>query len=75
MPVWIRYMETALRNLPISEPTPAEGLMQLDGDWVYPEFSGSNGISSLGINQDASGQADAIPPEEERMRILDLFRN
>ncbi|MDP4612200.1 MAG: penicillin-binding protein 1A [Limnohabitans sp.] len=75
LPVWIRYMETALRNLPISEPTPAEGLMQLDGDWVYPEFSGSNGISSLGINQDASGQADAIPPEEERMRILDLFRN
>ena len=75
LPVWIRYMETALRNLPISEPTPAEGLVQSSGDWAYSEFSGSNGISSLGINQDANGQADAIPPEEERMRILDLFRN
>lgn len=75
LPVWIRYMETALRNLPISEPTRAEGLVQSSGDWAYSEFSGSNGISSLGINQDANGQADAIPPEEERMRILDLFRN
>ena len=75
LPVWIRYMETALRNLPISDPTPAEGLVQSGGDWVYSEFSGSNGISSLGINQDTSGQVNAIPPEEERMRILDLFRN
>ena len=74
LPVWIKYMETALRNLPITEPTPAEGLVQMGGDWVYSEFSGGNGISSLG-NKDNSSQADAIPPEEERKRILDLFRN
>ena len=74
LPVWIKYMETALRNLPITEPTPAEGLVQMGGDWVYSEFSGGNGISSLG-NKDNSSQADAMPPEEERKRILDLFRN
>jgi penicillin-binding protein 1A len=74
LPVWIKYMETALRNLPITEPTPSEGLLQMGGDWVYSEFSGGNGISSLG-NKDNSSQADAIPPEEERKRILDLFRN
>ena len=74
LPVWIKYMETALRNLPITEPTPAEGLLQMGGDWMYSEFSGGNGISSLG-NKDNSSQADAIPPEEERKRILDLFRN
>ena len=74
LPVWIKYMETALRNLPITEPTPAEGLVQMGGDWMYSEFSGGNGISSLG-NKDNSSQADAIPPEEERKRILDLFRN
>ena len=74
LPVWIKYMETALRNLPITEPTPAEGLVQTGGDWMYSEFSGGNGISSLG-NKDNSSQADAIPPEEERKRILDLFRN
>jgi len=74
LPVWIKYMESALRNLPVIEPTPAEGLLQIGEDWVYPEFSGGNGISSLD-NKDNSNQADAIPPEEERQRILDLFRN
>ncbi len=74
LPVWIKYMETALRNLPITEPSPAEGLVQVGGDWVYSEFSGGNGISSLG-SKDNSSQVDGIPPEEERKRILDLFRN
>jgi penicillin-binding protein 1A len=73
LPVWIKYMETALRNLPIAEPTPPEELVQLGGDWVYPEFAGKNGISSLGAN--ANGQAETLPPEEERNRILDMFRN
>jgi penicillin-binding protein 1A len=73
LPVWIKYMETALRNLPIAEPAPPENLLQMGGDWVYPEFAGSNGISSLGGSAD--GQAETLPPEEERNRILDLFRN
>jgi penicillin-binding protein 1A len=64
-----------LRNLPISEPKPAEGLVQIGGEWFYSEFSGNNGISSLGGNNDTSGQADAVQPQEERKRILDLFRN
>jgi penicillin-binding protein 1A len=75
LPVWIKYMETGLRNLPISEPTPAEGLVQMGGEWIYSEFSGGNGISSLGANNAAQSQSDALPPEEERKRILDLFRN
>jgi penicillin-binding protein 1A len=75
LPVWIKYMETALRALPITEPTPAEGLVQIGGEWFYSEFSGNNGIASLGGNSDTSGQADAMQPQEERKRILDLFRN
>jgi penicillin-binding protein 1A len=75
LPVWIKYMETALRTLPITEPKPAEGLLQIGGEWFYSEFSGNNGISSLSGNSDTSGQADAVPPQDERKRILDLFRN
>jgi penicillin-binding protein 1A len=75
LPVWIKYMETALRNLPITEPAPAEGLVQVGDEWFYSEFSGNNAISSLSGNSDNSGQADAIQPQEERKRILDLFRN
>jgi penicillin-binding protein 1A len=75
LPVWIKYMETALRNQPITSPDPAEGLVQSGGEWFYSEFSGNSGISSLGSNNDTNAQKDAIPPEEERKRILDLFRN
>ncbi len=75
LPVWIKYMETALRNLPIAEPTAPEGLVQMGGDWFYSEYSGGSSISSLGADNDIKGQADAMPPEEERKRILDLFRN
>ena len=75
LPVWINYMETALRNQPITSPDPAEGLVQSGGEWFYSEFSGNSGISSLGSNNDTNAQKDAIPPEEERKRILDLFRN
>jgi penicillin-binding protein 1A len=75
LPVWIKYMETALRPLPISEPIPAEGLVQMGGDWYYSEFARNGGISSLGNNVNPSGKAESLPPEEERNRILDLFRN
>jgi penicillin-binding protein 1A len=76
LPVWIKYMETALRNQPITSPAPpAEGLVQSGGEWFYSEFSGNSGISSLSSNNDTNAQKDAIPPEEERKRILDLFRN
>ena len=73
LPVWIKYMETALRNLPIAEPARPDDLVQTGGDWVYPEFAGSNGISSLDSN--VNGNAETMPPEEERNRILELFRN
>jgi penicillin-binding protein 1A len=73
LPVWVKYMETALRNLPITEPAPPEDLERIGGDWVYPEFAGNNGISSL--DSKVNGKAETLPPEEERNRILDLFRN
>jgi penicillin-binding protein 1A len=75
LPVWIKYMETALRPLPITEPEPAEGLVQMGGEWFYSEYAGNRGVSSLGGNGNANGQAESLPPEEERNRILDLFRN
>ena len=73
LPVWIKFMETALRPLPITERAPAEGLIQMGGEWFYSEYAGGRGVSSLGVND--NGQAETLPPEEERNRILDLFRN
>ena len=38
LPVWIRYMQTALRGVPEADRRPPPGVVQRDGDWVIPEF-------------------------------------
>ncbi|WP_199220127.1 penicillin-binding protein 1A [Limnohabitans sp. Hippo3] len=76
LPVWISFMETALRGMPVSEPPVPEGLVNVGGDWVYEEYARGGGVSTLGTGQEGSGKSpNATPPGEERNRILDLFRN
>jgi penicillin-binding protein 1A len=76
LPVWISFMETALRGVPVSEPPVPEGLVNVGGDWMYEEYAKGGGVSTLGTGNEASGKAPhATPPAEERNRILDLFRN
>jgi penicillin-binding protein 1A len=77
LPVWISFMETALRSVPISEPPVPEGVVNERGDWMYEEYARGGGISSLGADHENSGQPwKANPsPSEERSRIMDLFRN
>jgi penicillin-binding protein 1A len=76
LPVWISFMETALRGVPVSEPPVPEGLVNVGGDWVYEEYAKGGGVSSLGTGHDAASKSAApMPPAEERNRILDLFRN
>jgi penicillin-binding protein 1A len=76
LPVWISFMETALRGIPVSEPPVPEGLVNVGGDWMYEEYARGGGISTLGTGNDGAGKTpNASPPGEERNRILDLFRN
>jgi penicillin-binding protein 1A len=79
LPIWIKYMETALRNLPIQEPSAPEGLVQVGGEWFYTELGASGGVRNLG-GTSAAGKTDgeapeALPKSDERSRIIDLFRN
>jgi penicillin-binding protein 1A len=76
LPVWISFMETALRSVPVSEPPVPDGLVNVGGDWMYEEYAKGGGISNLGSGHENSGKnPNAMPPAEERNRILDLFRN
>jgi penicillin-binding protein 1A len=38
LPMWTRYMKTALNGVPESPRTPPPGVTQQDGDWIIPEF-------------------------------------
>ena len=77
LPVWIRFMEHALKNTPVMEPDPPEGVIHSGGEWFYDEYVKGAGISSVGLN-DKPGTASgvlALPPADEKKRILDLFKN
>ena len=41
-------METALRNLPVQEPSAPEGLVQVGGEWFYSEHGASGGVRNVG---------------------------
>jgi penicillin-binding protein 1A len=80
LPIWISYMQEALKGVPVTEPPVPEGVARVDGEWYYSEYVPGNGVRQLG-NAD-SGEAgpttEATPPAtsaEERKGILDLFKN
>jgi penicillin-binding protein 1A len=103
LPVWISYMEHALRDVPILELAPPEGVVHAGIDWLYTEHAKDGGVLSLGLDEmpavmpppggigpapapAASAPAPAPaatptpaaapnPPAEEKLRILDLFKN
>jgi penicillin-binding protein 1A len=81
LPIWITFMETALKGVPTAEPVVPEGVLNVGGEWFYDEYVKGAGVTSLGL-EDKSGAAAApapqvlpMPPADEKKRILDLFKN
>ena len=71
LPVWISYMQHALRNTPVNGmPVPA-GVVFEGNDWFYSEYAHGNGVSSLGIDG-KSPEPDSADPEKKK--ILDMFK-
>ncbi len=89
LPIWINFMEYALKGVPVAEYPAPEGVVNLGGEWYYNEYARGAGVSSLGGGQDPAavaaehprGTADSgsgiqvLPPSDEKKRILDLFKN
>ena len=72
LPVWISFMDTALKTLPVSDAVAPEGVLHVNGEWYFEEYAKGGGVTSLGLGNDKGG---ALPEADERKRILDLFRN
>ena len=73
LPVWINFMQHALQNVPVSEPTTPAGLSHENGDWVFIEYSKGAGVTSLGL--DSKSGNNELPANDEKKKILDLFKN
>ena len=50
LPVWISFMETALKGVPVMEPSAPEGVINIGGEWFYEEYARGNGVASLGVS-------------------------
>ena len=72
LPVWISFMESALKNMPVMDPIAPEGVLYVNGDWYFEEYAKGSGVTSLGLGNEKGG---TLPEPDEKKRILDLFRN
>jgi penicillin-binding protein 1A len=75
LPVWITFMESALKNVPVNEPSAPEGVVNVGGEWFYDEYAKSSGVSAVGLEDKPESTPLTLPPAEEKKKILDLFRN
>jgi len=85
LPIWISYMETAIKGVPVTElaATPPPGVVSVGGEWYYDDYAPGRGVTSLGVEAGPTAPVEAIsgapigppPAPEERSRILELFRN
>ena len=48
LPVWINFMDTALKGVPVMTPTAPEGVVNVGGEWYYEEYARGGGVGSLG---------------------------
>ncbi len=72
LPVWISYMQHALKSVPIQEmPAPA-GVVNEGGEWFFREFPRTTGVTNLGLEGKSAGE---LPAADEKRKILDLFKN
>ena len=86
LPIWINFMEYALKGVPVAEYQAPAGVASINGEWYYDEYAKGAGISSVGMQPDPSaasedahpapaGPIGVLPPSDEKKRILDLFKN
>ena len=70
LPVWIEFMQTALKDVPQEPLEPPQGVMNVNGEWYYEEFGPAAGVSGLGLDDKAPQQTT----DDEKKSILDLFK-
>jgi penicillin-binding protein 1A len=71
LPIWISFMQEALRHTSVAQLAIPPGVVNVQGEWYYDNYAPGSGLSQL-----AAGEGEAAGPEtEEKRSILDLFKN
>ncbi|MBC7700207.1 penicillin-binding protein 1A [Aquabacterium sp.] len=76
LPIWIDYMSTALRGVPVEEPSQPEGVVNIGGEWFYEEYTSGTGVRELTAEpEDQAPQTPEPTSSDEKKNILDMFGN
>ena len=85
LPIWIDFMSSALKGVPVNEPAVPVGVVNIGGEWYYDEYAKGAGVSTVGMQDPTANPApqpaapgapiSVLPPADEKKRILDLFNN
>ena len=51
LPIWLDYMASALKGLPILEREPPPGVVTIDGEYYLEQFQPGQGLASLGLEE------------------------
>ncbi|HEX7636486.1 MAG TPA: penicillin-binding protein 1A [Noviherbaspirillum sp.] len=61
LPIWISYMQKALKSLPIEERPVPEGIVAIGSDYYYAENPPGSGVRTVGVG-------DHAPSEQEKAK-------
>ncbi|TAL92870.1 MAG: penicillin-binding protein 1A [Paraburkholderia sp.] len=90
LPIWVEYMQRALRGVPQEEPPMPDTVTQVDGELFYSDETPGNGfVASIGMDTanplaggtnavGGVGPAGLTPPDvssSEKKQIMDLFES
>ena len=62
LPVWTRYMQGALKGVPVARLKTPEGVLDAGGDWRYAEYAHGGGVQQLGVEPGPEAQQEEAPP-------------
>ena len=82
LPIWVGYMQAALKGVKVAEVPEPPGLMHADGELFFDDYGPGRGVASLGLDAApvvpaetlAGEQVAPVAPVAERNRILDMFK-
>jgi len=61
LPIWIDYMKVAMQSRPPQQRPVPVGLTQVNGEWLYDEFTGDAARHSLDMDEEPSGAENVEP--------------
>nr|WP_228535835.1 penicillin-binding protein 1A [Noviherbaspirillum malthae] len=69
LPIWISYMQKALKDAPVEEKAMPEGVIQVANDYYYAENPPGMGVRSLGLS-DKPADEEEKPKDEVKNELF-----